>query len=327
MKIEIIVPYTYNEYEDTFGDTPMVLKELKSLSGKIDFIIHGTSINFITIAAPKKDDSKISELFRDHLFYSSFDLYLKFTIKIDLKKVKNLDDTEFDVPILYKQFIRRLLIYFNLAAPGAFYTQQGYVTTTNKEKKETEKFSAIVSLIPESLHLLDSLKWPTVKRISLLEFYPWIRKYNKALQGISTTKIERALNCFSYLFHHSFAEQSASDLFYSLMAVETFYADKSDSIMKQVDRKSQIVLGSRSESKNIFKQMYDFRSRYIHGDLDLPNAEYDYITEESEKEIYGPHMDPLSKHTGLAMFMLIATIQKLYELKKEDFIFDYHLVS
>ncbi|QOY36478.1 hypothetical protein AWH56_001945 [Anaerobacillus isosaccharinicus] len=76
----------------------------------------------------------------------------------------------------------------------------------------------------------------------------------------------RALSSFSFLLGKDYT----NILFRSVMGIEALYAKGTSSLQEQVREKSQLILGKQEAFKKVYTNMYNFRSRYIHGDLDFP---------------------------------------------------------
>ena len=100
------------------------------------------------------------------------------------------------------------------------------------------------------------------------------------------------------------------DLLWSLIGIEALYCSGKEGLSEQIFTKTQIFLGEIIDYKKKLKQMYDFRSRLIHGDLNIPpNHFYDDDN---------PFRDQLFDSTVFAVAILTATLQKMvYENKKE----------
>lgn len=115
--------------------------------------------------------------------------------------------------------------------------------------------------------------WPALENVPIKHIWEWFFDHTRSVDGISQSKVGRALNAYSYLFHESLLGFNPEDLFWALLGIEALYAEGALGIQSQVDKKTQLVLGKRKEHKKIFGKMYSFRSRFIHGDLDFANRE------------------------------------------------------
>lgn len=167
------------------------------------------------------------------------------------------------------------------------------------------------------------LKWPAIRNLSLVKTIQWIETFQEEIDGVSSTKIGRALNAFSHLFHRQGGEGSAAELFWALVGLETIYVDGNANLQGQVNSKSQLFLGVRKENKKAFNEMYDFRSRYIHGDLNF----YNKFCVDDDTDEYKSFFYSVDDNESLAIAILIATFQKLIIKDWRKIEFDYKIKS
>jgi hypothetical protein len=83
--------------------------------------------------------------------------------------------------------------------------------------------------------------------------------------------------------------------------------------------KTQVLLGERQKNKKDFGAMYDFRSRWLHGDVDLP-LRYTPYTGSSK---YKKYDEQLSRSEALALAVLIATLQLMASRSWTELEFKY----
>lgn len=100
---------------------------------------------------------------------------------------------------------------------------------------------------------------------------------------------------------------SGISLIWSLLGLEALYGKGSTGLKEQLVGKTEAFLGERTENKKRFGAMYDFRSRFIHGNIDIPfrYSPYDAISEFQEF-----HSDLYSRGQ-IALAALIATLQRM----------------
>ena len=73
----------------------------------------------------------------------------------------------------------------------------------------------------------------------------------------------------SYAAPGSVDSESSLNLAWVLLGLEALYCTGNVGLREQLVAKSELVLGPRVENKKAFGAMYDFRSRLLHGDMDL----------------------------------------------------------
>lgn len=332
--VTIYTPISRTSYTEYFGKISPAVKELERLSGYIKVKAGNEEISPLEIKYLYHTDPTIKKLFppkvyrflpRRKFYYKH---YIRFKSRLTITDPKDFQRKEklylnFDDEVA--SLVKILIIYLNLAKPGGFNTSDGKIIIKEKIdriEKRKEKFSPILSKIGEALELRDELKWPPIKELPIKEVFDFIQGHWTAIQNIPNNRIERALNAFSYLFHKNFSEDNASDLFYSVLGMEALFVSGHDNIQKQVDIKTQILFGERTNFKKRFNELYDFRSRYIHGQLDIVNH---FFLDGLNDQIYTKHMGPLYENTLFAIMLLVASIQKHVELKKTELEFEYKL--
>ncbi|MGB4776029.1 MAG: hypothetical protein WBP45_12700 [Daejeonella sp.] len=317
-----------------FGKISRSIKELEKLSGYAKVKVGDQEISSIEIKYLFHRDLTIKKLFppKAYKFFPKRKIFNKHFIRFKSRlTISNLEDFEkkqdFYIDFEYEvaSFVRVLIIYMNLAKPGIFKTGDGKVIIkekTDRIEKRTEKFRPIFSLIGESLELREELMWPPISELPFKVVFDFIQNHWAGIQNIPNNRVERAINTFSYIFHDNSLDNSASDLFYSVLGIEALFVSGHDNIQKQVDKKTQLLFGERKNFKKRFSQLYDFRSRYIHGQLDIVNR---FFLNGSDDQIYSKHMVPLYDNTLFAILIFVASIQKHIELKKTELEFEYKL--
>jgi hypothetical protein len=94
-----------------------------------------------------------------------------------------------------------------------------------------------------------------------------------------------------------------------MVALEAQYIqDDNSSKSQQLIKNSALFIGSIPESEKLIKNMYNFRSRFLHGQKNFHNQFALKVDEEK-------FTDSLFTTSNIAVAMLLSTIQKLF--KKE----------
>lgn len=172
-----------------------------------------------------------------------------------------------------------------------------------------------------AIQISTSLNWPLIKMIDLKSTINWLAQFQEETDSISNSSIGRALNAYSYLFSTRGGSDDGAYLFWTMVGIEAIFAEGSSNIMHQINLKTQTLLGKRIDNKKRFNAMYDFRSRFVHGDLDLNNK---YYINDRSSEINKFWTD-LFDNEHIAMSILIATFQELILRNSISLEFDYIL--
>ncbi|HLN53647.1 MAG TPA: hypothetical protein VK212_08055 [Lentimicrobium sp.] len=160
-------------------------------------------------------------------------------------------------------------------------------------------------------------KWPNLSSISIKESIMWWGNYYNSMDSISENKIGRAINAYSHLFNSSGGSDDPAKLFWALVGIEAIYVLGNSSLQEQVNKKTQIFLGERHEFKKRFSKMYDYRSRFVHGDLNFENK---YFIETKKIE---DHLSDFWSNRDFAISILVATFQKLIVENRHNLEFDF----
>ena len=105
------------------------------------------------------------------------------------------------------------------------------------------------------------------------------------------------------------AQDDVTNLLWSLVGIEALYTEGQGSLLQQVKEKSQVLLGKQEQHKKKMSRMYDFRSRFVHGDLDFSGKRPAY-----ENEDHREHNKELMETICFAEAILVASLQRLVEL-------------
>ena len=89
-------------------------------------------------------------------------------------------------------------------------------------------------------------------------------------------RVGRAISASSYLIKQQAYDVSPVDLVWALLAIEALSATGNEGLKNQLMTKSELLLGKRFAYKKRFQRIYDFRSRFVHGDIDF-GVEYSLI--------------------------------------------------
>ena len=197
-----------------------------------------------------------------------------------------------------------LILAANVAKPGSFEVGEGMIFCGKQWVYSTDQ---VITDLQFAEQFTQEYQWPPIRELPLnqvLSWHPFIG--NRETTGVRTGKLARGLHALSYAFGELGADSEVSVLMYALVGLEALYTDSHDGIAEQVSKRAQVLLGELKNFKKALKQMYNIRSRFIHGDLDFPPSfvpfmESSYTTEYQEVE----------NSANLAVMVLLATLQEM----------------
>jgi hypothetical protein len=165
-----------------------------------------------------------------------------------------------------------------------------------------------------------TFKWPAVHIVPFEGIYEWETKLGLFQQGIARNPIQRALASFTHLA----ALSSVADgeiLFWSMQGLEAFFCRGTGDLRRQLSEKSRLFLGEWEDKRNIVAQLYDFRSKFVHGNFNL--ARWNNNIEPSTVDLHD--VEAAYAAVMLASRMLLSTLQKCAQDKITSVEFSYSI--
>ena len=269
ISIEIPYPYEYGPFErkEDFAKFMDVMDEFNELSGTISFPIYGMS-DFKPLFICIEDISFLPMLDGIYQVPSGKDcVHLVFFLKaLDDEQVNS--STYIDLMLKY---ITDLLILANICHPGMVgvgangYLVDGEPGYPNMIPKMDNYW------IQTAILNAQDLKWPQMEDLKISDAWEWYLHQEDYLiqEGFEGDICTRALNAFARLFEETHTEVP-SHLVWSMIGIEALYERGKVDVMRQVRENIPQILGQYADFKKEFDRMYEFRSRFIHGDMDIP---------------------------------------------------------
>lgn len=205
----------------------------------------------------------------------------------------------------FEEYIHKLIIAANIAHVGSLASDKGVLVSKNG-LRYIEPTSNAQSLEQAAEYAL-SLRWPPIKTLSILEVWNWASTQKGFMEGFGGGPTGRALNALTHLLRPVNSIDEGTELFWSLVGLEALYTQGISGVQEQVKEKSQLLLGPQDSHKKEISRMYNFRSRFVHGDLNFSGA----LPSENISEDVTKYNQELSKSVNLARAMLISTLQAL----------------
>ena len=247
-------------------------------------------------------------------FNNKHDLYLviESTTEINIQKIAEQFESNSEIEkqikpkelvlayfrLLYNAQLCHFLKFTQISHPGTLWLGEGFVYLNNKQ---IDKVEGISSTLFEHNYLKDS--WPSKTNVSIIQVWNYILNKTTLFEKFSSTKIERALSSFTYLFSDSYHKDIPVALFWSLSGLEALFVDGDVGITQQLNDKIQVFLGEIETDKKRLKKLYNFRSSLIHGGMSIPIK--DAIINDEK------HLDELYEMNTFASIILVSSLQKI----------------
>lgn len=179
---------------------------------------------------------------------------------------------------------------------------------------------ASISGFPCDAIYSSELRWPAIEVVPIEEVCDWESRLGLFQQGVARTPVQRALASFTHAVALS-TVSSGELLFWTMQGLEAFYCRGNGDLRRQLSEKSKLLLGPWKDTKNIVGRLYDFRSKFVHGDFNIERWNSDLETEPCDRKT----LEAFDSAMGLAVRMLLATLQKCAREKIVCAEFNYSL--
>ncbi len=170
-----------------------------------------------------------------------------------------------------------------------------------------ESYKPVSWVLQEAVEFAEKYNWPTLLQLSVDEVVQWLEALPGFLDGQGNGPVGRAVAALSYIVAKEAADHSPIDLAWAMLGLEALYGRGIDSLSRQLAEKTELFLGPRLEHKKSVSMLYDYRSKFLHGSVDLTVAfrQFESAFEDNtfEPEAY--------EHWGFASAVLVASLQQL----------------
>ncbi|WET51424.1 HEPN domain-containing protein [Chryseobacterium indologenes] len=325
-KIRVIIPIRGSEEFDILDDNyDLLLKEIIQLGEEKYFIqlldekeeqykkIIDLRIRVILSSKYENNvDEEVEEFSKKYKFFKTEwigeYLELEFTF---LHKLTIFTE------IVINHIIKRLSLILHLSYNTKIDFLSGLIFNSSNNKRLIGKTEILMSDIDMAYGHAIKINWPTIKQPTINQTIDWFIHHNFHLDDISQTKIQRAINAFSYSFSN-LSEKHTSELFWTMIGIEGLLAEGSSNIISQIKIKTSILLEEPKEFKKKLEKLYNYRSRLVHGDLNFP-PKYSNDFDGFEREYWD--------YSEFALSILIALVKELIIENKTEFKFEYKRIK
>jgi hypothetical protein len=164
----------------------------------------------------------------------------------------------------------------------------------------------------------ECMNWPRLETVAIQDTWRWYVKRRDMLDGFDGTSMGRALCAFSRLFEHT-TQDEPMQLLWALVGLESLYGQGQSGLAQQLRDKAQAFLGKQVDFKKKVTDMYHFRSRFVHGDLDFPGLCLLGDARDTVARFDGDLLDAIA----VAVALLAATLQEVIRRDWDGLTFDY----
>ena len=317
------IPVRGPEIEDIYSDYERFLKDFSrftktdSLKSLIDNEERIQSIDAIVfdiiydLEYSGTENEVIKSINIEHpFFHESITEHL---LKIEISFKRSLIEIDEHAEIRLNTIISKLALLLNLTYATKIDFLSGVIFSN--EKQYLGKTDIVLNSLAFAYEHAINIGWPKLDGLNLQDTIAWYNLNSLHTDNNSRNKLQRAINSFSYQFSN-ILESESSILFWTMLGIEALLAEGNSSIINQIKVKSSLILGEPSEYKKKLDKLYNYRSRFVHGDIDFP-AKFSSDYDNFEEEYYD--------YLHFASSILIALIRSLIADNKSEFNFHYSL--
>lgn len=161
---------------------------------------------------------------------------------------------------------------------------------------------------------------PDVTSLALTKAWRWARGRPGFLYGEPTTRVDRALSCFSHLFGSDFRMTSEDQLVWSISGLEALFGEAGAGIGPQISRKWLALVRSKAqeaEFRRKVRKAYQVRSSFLHGDAKVAISVL--VRSESDSKTFSE----ISDAADFCSVALLLALRTLCSKNAEDIDFSY----
>lgn len=214
-----------------------------------------------------------------------------------------------------RKAIFEVVMASNLARPGVLAPEGGAVFFDGTKYENIPHWTnPIDSAYDETKHI----NWPELSELPFRKVWTWLLNVPNFRKGFASSDLGRALAAFSYLFGDSIdSEYPFGHGLWAILGLEALYGEGTELITRQLVDKTNAFLGKQTSHKSALKEMYSFRSRFLHGDINFPYSHCRFHGLDEFDRFY----DESTRPEWFAIRVLTATLQKMADEGRYDLAF------
>jgi hypothetical protein len=192
----------------------------------------------------------------------------------------------------------------NIAKPGSFQFKKRHLF---QNRSLIRTVGGTMNSFDHAVEISKKYAWPPISPLSVYRVWDWLLEIPGFTLGESKSTLGRAVGALSYLLHEDYKDGNDLALVWALIGLEALYGKGNVSLKSQLMEKTEAFLGPRTAFKREFGNMYDFRSRLVHGDK---NFNFKGFESNTDSDFSKKMMDS----EDFAVTSLISTLQRMCSL-------------
>lgn len=318
--LQIFYPFGKDEFEESLKDYWELVEEISNLPNGLQIDINDVGKVSVEISCDS-DKELIKQLirneYREYCYYSvlCFSSTIKFTpqdypeVHRDYPKT-SLDKINAEVTVEhiiddYEQRILEIIIISNLCRVGSLDLYKVFTFQNGKFREFGFECNIDKDSLLSAVNYAKTINFPQIRKIKFEKVLSWINtnQRNGFSKGFSKNPVGRALCALTQVLNS--INDGNMRLVWAMVGLEALYVKGKVSVTEQVKEKIQTLLGKAETHKKKINEMYEHRSRFIHGDIDFPGI---HCFDDDE---FSDFKNKQWKTADLATAILIATLQEI----------------
>lgn len=218
----------------------------------------------------------------------------------------------------HRKLIGDLIVASNIAKPGALVPERVAQFVAGQFLwSDGPEYLTDLDLVRERA---EELGWPTIEELPLASVWTWLSSIDGMSEGVPKSRVGRAVAALSQLLV-SAGGGAAMDLMWAMVGLEALYLQHGPGLATQLLSRMEIVLGPIRQNRKVFKRLYDYRSRFVHGDVPFPLA----YSPHDAVEAFEKFSIEAYEYELIASAMLLSTLQWLAVRDRHELEFELQL--
>jgi hypothetical protein len=212
-----------------------------------------------------------------------------------------------------QEAVEGILLATHIAMPGSVSTMDGVVVVDGKVRGQAQ---GAQPLIAQGVDDAARRGWPPIGALSIRQVHEWLSKLPGFDRRTGKGPVGRAVAALSHLLLNE--TDVPGDLIWAMIGLEALYGRDQAPVGTQLMRKAELLLGARKTHKRVMKEAYRFRSKLVHGEIDIP-----FFQNDPNEPDFAQFVQNNSDATLLAQAVLVASIQELIRRSEHVLEFEY----
>lgn len=270
-----------------------------------------TNVEILDVAQAEPPTHLLAELgeesFLVRVGHASF-LRVTANASLDDEKIRRQNEREIDDEFMRSicagqlgDALETVLMLSEIAMPGCLFHLCGATLVDDRGASWIGKKECFSELITANTK---GRPWPPLEYLPIEDVTKWAVSVGIFNVDLAVTRLQRVLAAYSHMVGLGI-HREGEVLFRAMQGLEAFYCDGIGDLRRQLAEKTVLWLGPWSDNRNVVGQLYDLRSKFIHGSSRLQFWRH-------HRKVNGEHeaeMEEFSTGSDFAVRLLLSTLQ------------------